>query len=191
MATVNMTAESRADTGKGAARKIRQGGLIPAVIYRDGAEPTLITIDAKELELQFQRSGNPNTLVNITVGDDSWLCLVREVQRHPVSATIRHVDFYEVRDDEAITISVPVEPVGRAEGTRAGGSLQLMRRRMDVSCKPGDIPATIQVDVTPLGIGQFIRASQIPAPENTELLFTSDFNVVSVIGKRGGKKKGA
>jgi large subunit ribosomal protein L25 len=183
MATVNMTAECRTATGKGAARKIRRDGLTPAIIYRDGVTPSLISLDAKELEIQFLRTGDPNTLVNISFGDEQRVCLVREVQRHPVSAKIRHIDFFEVHDDEPITISVPVEPIGRAVGTRIGGTLQLVRRRMNVRCKPGDIPASVQVDVTPMGIGQFIRASQIPAPKNTELTFTEDFNVVSVVGK--------
>lgn len=187
MATVNMTAESRPNTGKGAARKIRKNGLIPAVIYREGNTPTHITIDAGSLELQFQRIGNPNTLVQITVGDQSWTCLVREVQRHPVSQKIRHMDFYEVRSDDNVTVSVPVEPVGRAEGTRMGGKLRIIARRLTVVCKPGDIPATVPVDVTPLNIGQFIRASKVPAPENTQILVEQDFNVATVVGKRGAQ----
>ena len=188
MATVNMTAEIRTDTGKGAARKIRKGGLVPAVVYRDGNTPSKITIDANDLELQFQRIGDPNTLVKIGADGQSWTCLAREVQRHPVTQVIRHIDFYEVKEDDEVTVSVPVETVGRAEGTRMGGALRLIARRMTVVCKPGDIPATVQVDVTPLGIGQFIRASKVPAPENTRIVVEHDFNVVTVVGKRGGKK---
>lgn len=188
MATVNMNAEIRTATGKGAARKIRRNGLIPAVIYRDGKTPSQITIDANDLELKFQRIGDPNTLVNIGAGGQNWLCLAREVQRHPVTQTIRHIDFYEVKDDEEVTVSVPVQAVGRAEGTRMGGSLRVIARRLTVVCKPGDIPSTVPVDVTPLGIGQFIRASKVPAPENTRIVVEQDFNVVTVVGKRGAKK---
>ena len=191
MATVNMKADLRTATGKGAARKIRKTGQIPAIIYRGGNTPTQIILDPKELELQFQRTGNPNTLVDIEVGGGHHVCLVREVQRHPVSARIHHVDFYEVDDNEAINVSVPVEPIGRAAGTRLGGKLRLITRRMNVRCKPQDIPATVQVDVTPLEIGQYVRASQITAPANTELTHTSDFNVISVDGKQGGASAAA
>lgn len=185
MATVNMTAESRTGTGKGVARKIRKSGLIPAVIYRGGNTPTHITIDAVSLEMQFQRIGNPNTLIQIEVDGTTSTCLAREVQRHPVSDAIRHMDFYEVRPDDLVTVTVPIEAVGRAEGTRMGGTLRVMARRMTVICKPADIPATVPVDVEPLQIGEFIRASKVPAPANTKLVFEQDFNVVTVNGKIG------
>ena len=102
MATVNLNASSRLGTGKGVARKIRRNGLVPASIYRDGKEPSLITIDPNTLTLAFEKTGNPNTLVNISVEGDEKTCLVKEVQRHPVTGVIWHVDFYSVKDDEEI-----------------------------------------------------------------------------------------
>ena len=186
MATINLKAESRESTGKGAARKIRATGSIPSVVYRGGESATSVSINPKELELQFQRSGNPNTLVELELADGARTCLVQKVQRHPVSGEILHVDFYEVVPDQQVQVNVPVETEGRAAGVRAGGKLQLIQRELTVRCRPGDIPATVKVDVTNLEIGKFIRASQVPAPANTELVITTDANVVTVIGKRGG-----
>ncbi|MEL6345141.1 MAG: 50S ribosomal protein L25 [Myxococcota bacterium] len=192
MAAVNLKANRREESGKGSARKIRREGMIPAVIYRAGTEATSIAIDPHDLELQFKRSGNPNALVGIDLdGGRDFTCLVREVQRHPVSGVIRHVDFYEVDNNEKIRVSVPVEPVGRAAGTRLGGRLRVIRRTLDVRCLPNDIPATVQIDVTPLNVGEFIRASQVTAPEKTELILEADFNVISVIGKKKGREKAA
>lgn len=184
MATVNIKAENREGTGKGAARRVRRGGVVPAVVYRAGEAAAPISIDPKELELQFRRTNNPNTLVVLNVGGRDRTCLVRDVQRHPVSGDIRHVDFYEVTPDQKVVVTVPIEPVGRAEGTRKGGKLRVIQRLLDVRCRPGDIPANVPIDVTALDVGQFIRASQVQPPANTELVFDADFNVLSVLGKR-------
>jgi len=187
MATISLKATTRTDSGKGVARKIRREGNIPAVVYRGGDNATSVVIDPAEITLKFNRTGNRNTLVNLDLESGSRLCLVREVQRHPVSGNLRHIDFYEVTDDQLITVSVPVEAVGTAKGIKLGGKLQLMRRDLNVRCKPADIPSTVKVEVSELDVGEFVRVSQVTAPENTELIFGGDFNVITVVGKRGAK----
>ena len=186
MATVDLDASSRTGTGKSIARKIRKEGLVPASIYCGGETPTLITIDPKTLTLAFERTGDPNTLVNISVDSgSSRSCLVKEVQRHPVSGRIRHVDFYNVQDDAPIVVNVPVRTKGRSIGTQMGGALRLIIRTLAVRCLPTQIPSVIEVDVTELNIGKFIRASQLPAVEGYEIVYKSDFNIVTVVKKRG------
>lgn len=185
MATVSLSANPRDDYGKGAARKIRAQGLLPAVIYRAGQPATSISLDPRELENAFRRSGNRNTLVDLGVDGNNFVCLVKSTQRDPVTANLLHVDFYEVLDTEAVSVSVPVEPVGKAAGVVAGGKLRVIRRDLTVSCKPGDIPATVQVDVTKLNVGDFIRVSGIAAPSGVEIVAPNDFNVLTVVGKRG------
>ncbi len=186
MENITLSSSLRTDLGKGAARKLRRNGLTPASYYREGKEPTLISIDPRLLQLAFDKSGNPNNLVDIEIdGKVAATCLVKDVQRHPVSGRIRHVDFYQVQSDEFITISVPVEVVGKSVGVQMGGVLRSIRRTVDVSCKPADIPATIQVDVTDLDIGKFFKVSQVKAPEGVEVIFSSDFNLLTVIKRRG------
>ncbi|MDG1482936.1 MAG: 50S ribosomal protein L25 [Myxococcota bacterium] len=187
MATISLKATTRTDSGKGVARKIRREGRIPAVVYRGGDNATSVVIDPAEITLKFNRTGNRNTLVSLDLESGSRLCLVREVQRHPVSGNLRHIDFYEVDDNQFITVLVPVEAVGTAQGIKLGGQLQLMRRDLNVRCKPADIPSTISVEVSELDVGEFIRVSQVTAPENTELIYGGDFNVITVVGKRGPK----
>ena len=185
MANVSLNATSRTETGKGAARKIRAQGLLPAVIYRAGQPATSVSLDPNELETAFRRSGNRNTLVTLGVEGKSFTCLVKVTQRDPVTANLIHVDFYEVDDNEEVTVRVPVNPTGRAAGVTAGGKLRLIRRDLDVRCKPGSIPATVDVDVTKLQVGDFIRVSAVPAPEGTEIVAPNDFNILTVVGKRG------
>ena len=183
MATISLKATSRTNSGKGVARKIRSAGNIPAVVYRGGESALSLVIDPNEIELKFQRTGNPNTLVSLDLESGSRLCLVRDVQRHPVTQRIRHIDFYEVQDEQLITVSVPVEPVGSAKGLGLGGKIRIMRRKLNIRCKPADIPATVQVDVTELDVGEFIRSSAITAPANSEFLLRGDFNVLTCVGK--------
>lgn len=185
MATVSLAAHIRTDSGKGAARKARAAGRLPAVVYRDGLPATSISLDPEALELAFQKTNDRNTLVVLEIdGGDKRTCLVREAQRHPVSRVLEHVDFYEVGDDQKVTVTVRLNPVGTAVGTKLGGRMQLMRRSMEVRCKPGDIPNTVDVDVTNLGVNEFIRASAVVPPPGCELVFARDFNVACVIGKR-------
>ena len=187
MSTISLGVSVRTNTGKGAARKIRATGFIPASIYRAGNEPTLISLDPRELTLAFERTGNPNTLVDLKVEDNSFLCLVKDVQRHPASGVLRHVDFYQVDESEEIVVSVPVKIVGRSAGVAMGGALHLIRRELNVKAKPQNIPAFIEVDVTPLEIGKFIKVDAIPSPENAEIIFDGAgvFNVVTVVKRRG------
>jgi large subunit ribosomal protein L25 len=189
MSTIELSVASRDKTGKGVARKLRSAGVVPAVIYRGGETPTMISINPSALTLAFERSGNPNNLVKLDVDGQPFTCLVREVQRHPVTGVIRHVDFYEVKEDETLTVDVPVKMVGKAAGVAMGGALRLIRRELKVRCLPGNIPSVIEADVTPLEIGKFLKVNQIPNPEGVEILFDDKgiFNIATVIKRRGSK----
>ena len=99
MNATQLSAEAREPSGKGAARKLRAAGRIPALIYRGGEVPTHISIDPSELRLAFARSKNPNTLLSVQVGDSSHLCLLRDTQKHPVSRNLLHADFLAVAEE--------------------------------------------------------------------------------------------
>jgi len=185
MATVSLQADQRDALGKGAARKIRAAGRIPAVLYRAGQQPVHISLAPNELELSFQRTGNRNTLVDIGVGGGSHLCIVREVQRHPVSQLLEHVDFYEVASDEPVEVKVKVGTVGKAPGEAMGGKLGIIRRDLQLRCRPADIPALIEVDVSALNVGEFIKAGAVTLPDGATLLTDANMNVVTVMTRRG------
>jgi len=170
--------------GKGVNRKARARGFVPAVVYGKTREPEAIELEpAKLLEL-FKATQDRNTVVSLKVGAKPAIpCLVREVQRHPLSREILHIDFYAVPED-AIEVVVPLRPVGRPKGALIGGRVQLVRREVWVVCRHGKIPSGIDIDVTPLDVGDTLRASQLVLPEGVALRSTTDFLVLRLVGKQ-------
>ena len=180
----------RADTGKGWARKARAAGQLPAVVYGPSYGPRPITLDPTPLVDLFRRTGNRNTVVQVSLGDGETVpCLVREVQRHPVSRQILHVDFYAVDREAEVEVMVPIRPVGRPKGAILGGRLRLIRRQVRAACRYDQIPESFEVDVSPMEIGDMLSASQISLPDGVRLVQEHDFNVVTVYGKRASAKK--
>ena len=184
MNAISLSAAARQDYGKGAARKLRRSGRIPALVYSQGSEPTHITVDPHELKLIFQKSGNPNTLLSIEVDGAQHVVLVKDSQKHPVSRNLLHVDFYAVQADAEVVVEVPVKTQGRSHGEKLGGRLQLLRRTVPVACKPADIPANIAAEVSDLHVGDFLRTSNLVAPANTRLAIDHDFDILLCVGKR-------
>ncbi len=179
-----LQAEARTQFGKGAARKLRRAGRIPALIYRAGGEPTHITLDPAELRLVYQRSGNPNQLLTIDVGTGPKVCLLTDTQKHPVSRELLHADLYEVLADQLVTVNVPVRPKGKSKGIVLGGKLQTIRRDVSLRCLPKAIPPFLEIDVTNVDLGGFYRASMVTAPEGCEVVLDNDYNIFAVKGRR-------
>lgn len=184
MATVTLNATIREKTGKGAARKARGQGQCPAVVYRGGDVATPISIDPNVLELSFIKSQNRNTLVELEMDGGNRLCLVREAQRHPVSRRILHVDFYEVKADEVVTVDVPIVTKGTAQGVKLGGMIRTVRRSLPVLCKPADIPDAIEVDISKMLVGDTKHISDIAVPPGCTIDAPDHFVVLALLGKR-------
>lgn len=192
--TTTLAASTRNDsTGKGAARKLRAQGQVPAVLYGYGREPRSISVDPKALLDIFHASQNRNTVVELDIDGEKHPTMVREVQRHPVSRAIRHVDFYRLSDDRKVEVMVPVTTTGRPAGAVLGGQVRIIRRVLKVRCLWNAIPDHFEVDVSPMNIGDMIKASEITAPEGVEIVIDHDFNVINLFGRRAsaGKKKEA
>lgn len=179
-----LRATSREPSGKGGARKVRKSGMVPGVLYRQGRAAAALSFDVADLAAVFRKTADPNTLIHVALDGAELPCLVREIQRDPVSRDVLHVDFHQVAADEPVVVDVAVNAVGRAVGTRAGGRLRVIARSLTVRCPAGSIPARIDVDVTNVDVGQFIRASQVVPPPGVQVVFRQDFNVVTVEGKR-------
>jgi len=180
--TLEVTA--RASTGKGAARKARAAGMVPGIMYGPAKEAQALTVDPGKLLDLFKATQDRNTVVHVKVGDESTPCLVREVQRHPLTRQLLHVDFYAVPDEREIEVMVPLNPVGKAAGAALGGRVRLIRREVKAQCKWDKIPSAFDVDITPLNIGDMIKASEIPMPDGVSLVFDHDYNVISLYGKK-------
>ncbi len=184
MDAIQLSAEARQAYGKGVARKLRRDGRIPALVYSKGNAPTHISVDPHELTLIFQKSGNPNTLLAIEVDGHKHVVLVKESQKHPVTRSLLHIDFYAVEADQEIVVEVPVKTVGRSKGEQLGGRLQFLRYTVPVSCKPGDIPAALEADISELEVNDFLRTTDLVAPPNTRIATDTMFNILLCVGKR-------
>jgi large subunit ribosomal protein L25 len=183
---VSLTAAVRADTGKGAARALRRSGKVPGVIYGHGRDPEALMMDAPALGKLLGGIVAASTVIDVTVeGRAPVKALLREIQRNPVRpAEIMHVDIYEIHADELITVEIPVHVVGTADGVRNfGGVLDHSLRALEIECFPGDIPASIDVDVTNLAIGHsiFVRDVQLA---KARILNDPDLPIASVVAPR-------
>lgn len=178
----NLKAQIRTETGKGAARRLRRIGMIPAVIYRDGKETLSLSVDPNELELAFKRSTNRNKVFELPLESGKRLCIVKEAQRHPLRRSILHVDFYELDTTRPVVVDVRIETSARCIGVKKGGLLKTLVRTLTVSCLPEHIPASIMIDIEDLDIGKSIRVADLPLPEGVKVVFDVNFNVVQVVG---------
>lgn len=183
----NLAAETRSETGKGVARKLRAAGKIPAVLYANGDAATHLTIDPVRLDEIFRHTRNRNTVVQLELDGTSVPALVKTAQRHPVSRAILHVDFYAVSADKEVEVMVPLRAVGRPAGASLGGRLRLIRRTIRARCTYENIPETLDIDVTPMNIGDMKKVSEVIVPDGVTVPFDDDFNVITCYGK---KKKG-
>lgn len=183
--SVSLRAEPRANTGKGAARKLRQGGKIPAVVYGHNRAAEPLHVDALAFsKLIGTLSGS--TVLDLTIGSAAPVkALIREVQRNPVRLSeIVHIDLYEIRADEQVTVDVAVHITGTPEGVRNfGGVLDQQLYHLSLRCFPADIPEHVVVDVTALNIGQSVHVSDVTI-EKCEILNDPSQTVVVVVAPR-------
>jgi len=172
MATANLAAKVRTTAGKGAARKLRAVGEVPAIVYGHGREPQSLAINTYTLERMLEKVSYKTTVIELEVpGVANARTLIREIQRHPFKRHILHVDFQELVAGEKVTVRVPLVYVGTPEGVRTGGGiLDSVMHELEIRCDPSIIPNHIDVDVSHLIIGHSIHVSEVKVPEGVEVL---------------------
>ncbi|MCX6831006.1 MAG: 50S ribosomal protein L25 [candidate division Zixibacteria bacterium] len=157
-----LEAEIRAGSGKSVTRKLRMSGMLPAVLYGMEKEPQMLNVNGRELTRLLHAGGGENVLVDLVVGKaNPEKVLVKEVQHHPVTSKIVHIDFLRIDLTKKVTVMVPVHIVGTAEGVKGGGVLEVVSRELEVSCLPMDIPSHIAIDVTALKINDAIHVADL------------------------------
>lgn len=179
MATLN--ARVRETAGKGAARKLRASGEIPAVAYGHGEETRSLTVNEHELELLLATINPENTIIDLKVdGGTAAQALIREIQSHPSRPQILHVDFFQVRAGEKLTVEVPIHLSGTPIGVREeGGVLQEVLRELSVECLPSNIPSSIELNVDELGMHDSIHVSDVKL-EKAEILNDPELVICTV-----------
>ena len=172
MASANLAAKVRSTAGKGAARKLRAVGEVPAIVYGHGREPQSLAINTYTLERMLEKVSYKTTVIELeVVGGATARTLIREIQRHPFKRHILHVDFQELVAGEKDTVRVPLVFVGTPEGVRTGGGiLDQVMHELQVQCDPSIIPNHVDVDVSMLIIGHSLHVSDLKVPEGVEIL---------------------
>jgi large subunit ribosomal protein L25 len=182
--TVALTATVREQTGKGAARQARFAKQVPAVIYGHGRATQSLMVDGLALEKALMGIEPESTLIELTVDGKTSRTLIREIQRHPLRPDIIHVDFYEIKGDEKITLNVPVHLVGTPDGVRnAGGVLDQVTREVEIEVLPEHIPDRVELDVSALKIGDSLHTRDLSIP-NATILTGADLTIATVVPPR-------
>ena len=182
METVEVSVETRQVGNKRDAGRLRRSGKLPGVVYGRGTDGVAMQVDDRDLRTRVGRLEGSHVLrfKSDAANLDGRLVLIKDVQYHPVTHDIAHIDFYEVDVSRKITVMVGLHYVGRPEGVVQGGVLQPIARELEVECLPMDIPAQLEVDVSPLQIGHALKAGDITLPPDVTN-DTPDLTLVSVL----------
>lgn len=181
MKTVSLNAFPRTLSRRGGSKKLRDAGRIPAVIYGRQTRPENLEVVARELEELIHHSVSENILLDLSLNDARRLALVQEVQHHPLTGKVLHLDLHEVSENEKVTIMVPVETTGEAAGVKTGGGvLEHVLFKLKVRALPKDLPEQILIDVSHLEVGKSIHLGEIKPPQGVELIGNKNTPVVAV-----------
>ena len=176
-----LVAQPREDKGKGAARRLRAKGLVPAVVYGHGAEPVHLAVDARELLHLLHTDAGTNVLVDLRVDHDQMLAIPREIQRDHIKGQFIHIDFLRIARDEKITVEVPVHLAGESRGVKEGSVVEHHLWTLQVECLPQDVPTAIEADVSDLGINDSLKVSDLPAGGRFTILTSPEEVIVAVV----------
>jgi large subunit ribosomal protein L25 len=183
METGELLCEKRETGSKGLVHRLRHQGRIPAILYGPKTTPTPVSVSETDLLARVAHTATSRIirLKSNSAEIDGRHVILKEVQRAPVSRKILHADLYEVDLSRAIRVSVPLKFVGRAAGIAAGGILQPLEREVEVECLPLEIPESVEVDVSALGIHDVIHVSQLKFAGNVKPIYETDYPVVTVL----------
>ncbi len=186
MSFKKLKAFSRVRSGKGPARRLRAKGLVPAVLYGTGVETVKISVSPRELVKALSGAHRVNTVLDLEIEGKSEPCtaIVRDHQYDPVTRELLHVDFYAVGADQLIELDIPFELEGRSAGEQLGGNLSKKCRTLKVACKPSDVPASIVLDISGIGLNEIFTAGQLTMPAGVTLRLDGKAALVSVTSKK-------
>src|SRR5258705_834747 len=184
-----LVAEFRETQGKGASRRLRHEGKVPAILYGGHADARTLTLSHQKLLIMLDNERFYSTILNLKVGDQTQAAICKDVPRHPFKNRIVHVDFQRVEENEKIRISIPLPFTGAAvsPGVKSqGGLVSHMRTETEVTCLPKDLPEFIEVDISGLSLNESIHLSQLKIPDGVTLveLAKDDVAVVAIHSPR-------
>ena len=176
-------AERRMGAGKGVARALRRGGRVPGVVYGGDEDTLAISLETSLITREHERGGFFSRLYSLDLDGDSLRVLAREVQLHPVTSAVLHVDFLRLTGDSEVNVDVPVEFLneGLSPGVKRGGVLNIVRRTVELVCRADSIPEVIEADIGELEIGDSVKISAIDLPDGVRPnIADRDFTIATV-----------
>jgi large subunit ribosomal protein L25 len=186
----DVIAQPRAATGKGASRRLRREGLVPAIVYGAHQEPEMVSVSHNELIKHLEHEAFYSHVLDLKTGETATKVVLKDMQRHPAKPFILHVDFMRVSQDEKLRMTVPLHFLNedKCKGIKIGGLASRNITEVEIICLPKDLPEFIGVDILDLEIGDIIHLSEIQLPVGVELAHTpdSDEPVIAIHGARGG-----
>ncbi|MEM7430989.1 MAG: 50S ribosomal protein L25/general stress protein Ctc [Pseudomonadota bacterium] len=168
----DLIAEFREDSGKGASRRLRREGKVPAIIYGAGRPPRSLYFDHNKVLRQLENESFYSSVLNIKVGDKSQAAIVKDIQRHPARPIVMHIDLQRIVEDEVIRMNVPIHYVGAEDAVavkQGGGTVSMLRTDVEVVCLPKDLPEYFEVDITDLELDSMLHLSDINLPDGVEI----------------------
>jgi large subunit ribosomal protein L25 len=197
---IEIHAELREDVGKGASRRLRRlADKVPGIIYGGDADPVPVTLSSNELSKAMQLEAFYSQILNVVLDGKGQQAVVRDLQRHPASEKVQHIDFLRIRADRPIQVSVPIHFIDEDKciGVKQGGG-QIVHNmnEVEISCLPGDLPEFIEVYMAQVDVNQSVHLSDLALPEGVSIVALMhgsdrDANVVSVQMPRGGLEEAA
>ena len=169
-------------------RALRRSGLIPAVLYgHNGSESVALTVEAKTVQQLLKDASINNTLIKLNIPDPPWngKTLLREVQTHPWKGYPYHLSFFSISTQDSVEVEVPLNFVGESVGVKMeGGVLDLILSELQVKCKPDSIPESIDIDISPLHLGESLHVNQLTLPEGVTSVGEEERVVASIVSPR-------
>lgn len=187
---VQLNAEKREGVGKGAARALRREGKIPAIIYGGTKGEVSIATDFRELNIEYQKGHFSSKVVELDVAGEKIRTLPRDIQIHPVTDDVLHVDFQRITKDQKVRVMVPVvlKDADKSPGLKRGGVLNIVRRDVELSCDIDSIPSRLVINLESLQIGDSVHVSAVDLPEGaTPTITERDFTIATIVGRGAAK----
>lgn len=189
---IQLNAEPREDSGKGASRRLRRADMVPAIVYGGDKPPVSITLAHNMFIHELDNEAIYTQLIDLTVGKVKEEVILRDLQRHPYKHRVLHADFYRIDKKKPIHVTVPVHTVNAEDcvGVKTdGGMLQHQISEIEIVCLPKDLPEYLEIDVAELHLGEILHLSDIKMPEGVEIVALTygedhDMGVISVIKTR-------
>jgi large subunit ribosomal protein L25 len=182
-----LKATPRHETGKGAARRLRNAGHVPAIAYGKGRPATTIAVEPADILRVLHSELGRNSVVEIEIGAEGktqavkLLAMIREYTYHPIRRSLEHVDFVEVKLDQPVDVDIPLFWTGKPAGVTAGGVLRQVYRTVPVRCVPDRIPVKLEIDVTHLELGEHVSTQDLKLGEGVTVRLPAEQTLIAIV----------